>query len=298
MDDFIKRIELVGFIGQGKRPVLPLTERVRALFSNGEQGAWYDPSDLSTMFQNSAGTTPVTAVEQPVGLILDKRLGLVPGAELVGSPLSGFSSGSWIVSGGAVTRNSSSGGQATVVVANAGNLGTKTYLVEFDVSGLSGDTFFVRVGGAGGAATRIQTNGHHVFRVGATSSTNISFNPWNGTAGEATITNITCRELPGNHASQSNAAARPVLKETGTVRRINFDGVDDKLTTTFPGLGSNATIARSVPGVGASILTGQTIGAGAWNDSTNHCGLVIVNRELTGPETASLTTYLNELAGV
>ena len=42
------------------------------LFSAGEQGVWFDPSDLSTMFQDSAGTTPVTAVEQPVGRILDK----------------------------------------------------------------------------------------------------------------------------------------------------------------------------------------------------------------------------------
>jgi hypothetical protein len=43
-----------------------------SLFRNSEQGLWYDPSDFSTMFQDSAGTTPVTAVEQPVGLILDK----------------------------------------------------------------------------------------------------------------------------------------------------------------------------------------------------------------------------------
>ena len=42
------------------------------LFAAGEQGVWFDPSDLSTMFQDSAGTTPVTAVEQPVGRILDK----------------------------------------------------------------------------------------------------------------------------------------------------------------------------------------------------------------------------------
>jgi len=42
------------------------------LFQNNEQGAWYDPSDLSTMFQDAAGTTPVTADGQPVGLILDK----------------------------------------------------------------------------------------------------------------------------------------------------------------------------------------------------------------------------------
>lgn len=43
-----------------------------ALFSSGEQGVWFDPSDLSTLFQDSAGTIPVTAVEQPVGKILDK----------------------------------------------------------------------------------------------------------------------------------------------------------------------------------------------------------------------------------
>ena len=27
------------------------------LFKNGEQGAWYDPSDLSTLFQDAAGTS-------------------------------------------------------------------------------------------------------------------------------------------------------------------------------------------------------------------------------------------------
>ncbi len=42
------------------------------LFSNGERGAWFDPSDMSTLFQDAAGTVPVTAVEQPVGKILDK----------------------------------------------------------------------------------------------------------------------------------------------------------------------------------------------------------------------------------
>jgi len=42
------------------------------LFLAGEQGAWYDPSDLSTMFQDAAGTIPVTADGDPVGLMLDK----------------------------------------------------------------------------------------------------------------------------------------------------------------------------------------------------------------------------------
>lgn len=42
------------------------------LFSAGEQGFWYDPSDLSSMFQDAAGTVPVTAVGDSVGLIRDK----------------------------------------------------------------------------------------------------------------------------------------------------------------------------------------------------------------------------------
>ena len=43
-----------------------------SLFANGEQGAFYDPSDLSTLFQDDAGTTPVTGPGQTVGLMLDK----------------------------------------------------------------------------------------------------------------------------------------------------------------------------------------------------------------------------------
>lgn len=43
-----------------------------ALFANGEQGVFYDPSDLSTLFQDAAGTIPVTGAGQPVGLMKDK----------------------------------------------------------------------------------------------------------------------------------------------------------------------------------------------------------------------------------
>jgi hypothetical protein len=41
------------------------------LFRAGEQGVWFDVSDIFTMFQNSAGATPA-AVNSPVGKILDK----------------------------------------------------------------------------------------------------------------------------------------------------------------------------------------------------------------------------------
>lgn len=46
--------------------------RPEALFASGEQGALYDASDISTLFQDAAGTTPVTDVGQRVGKMLDK----------------------------------------------------------------------------------------------------------------------------------------------------------------------------------------------------------------------------------
>ena len=53
-----------------------------SLFAAGEQGVWYDPSDLTTMFEDAAGTTAVHTpgngvADSPVGLLLDKHSGLV-----------------------------------------------------------------------------------------------------------------------------------------------------------------------------------------------------------------------------
>lgn len=42
------------------------------LFEANTNGVWYDPSDLTTLFQDTAGTTPVTAPAQSVALIKDK----------------------------------------------------------------------------------------------------------------------------------------------------------------------------------------------------------------------------------
>lgn len=45
---------------------------MKALFAGGKQGVFYNPSDLSTLWQDVAGTQPVTADGDPVGLMLDK----------------------------------------------------------------------------------------------------------------------------------------------------------------------------------------------------------------------------------
>ena len=47
-------------------------DAILALFAGGKQGVWYDPSDKSTLFQDAAGTVPVTKDGDPVALMRDK----------------------------------------------------------------------------------------------------------------------------------------------------------------------------------------------------------------------------------
>lgn len=49
-----------------------LTFNPLSLFSGGKKGVWYDPSDKSTLFQDAAGTIPVTKDGDPIGLMKDK----------------------------------------------------------------------------------------------------------------------------------------------------------------------------------------------------------------------------------
>lgn len=79
-----------------------------SLFSSGEPGAWYDPSDMSTMFQDASGATTVTAVEQPVSFLLDKSKSLALGSELVTNGTFNTNITGWTLavgSGGSVAWN-------------------------------------------------------------------------------------------------------------------------------------------------------------------------------------------------
>ena len=60
-------------------------------FTSGQPGLWYDPSDYSSLSQDSAGTAPVTAVAQPVGRMLDKsgRGNVITQATAASRPLTG-----------------------------------------------------------------------------------------------------------------------------------------------------------------------------------------------------------------
>lgn len=289
------------------------------LFRQSEVGVWYDPSDFSTMYQDSAGTTPVTAVEQPVGLLLDKSKGLVLGAELVTN--GDFSNGTtgWTARAGKATISVVSGELEVVAIAadaqvadglsfpsTSGRLYRVTGTMRSAATNIAANSARVAtIGTTVYAHKNVASNGTQTpfdFIVTATASSIslelgvASLGVWGTSGDKAYFDNISVKELPGQHSKQAAAAARPVLKATPT--RIDYDAVDDTLVATFASsLGTDCTVCRAVPSVGASILTAQTIGT-TYTDNTDHCGLIIVNRALTASETSSVTAYLNAKAGV
>ena len=57
--------------------VFPTAFDPASAFAGGAQGWLYDDTNQSTLFQDAAGTTPVTALEQPVGLVLGTSVQLI-----------------------------------------------------------------------------------------------------------------------------------------------------------------------------------------------------------------------------
>jgi hypothetical protein len=189
-----------------------------SLFSNNEQGAWYDPSDFSTLYQTSTGTTPVTAVEQPVGLMLDRSRGLVLGSELYAGGVSTGTAGYANYTAGTATWEifRDAGGVGSLAIVSSAPAFT-TYLVTLTmaargadsravdcrISSGTGGADFSSIGGAAGNYSFIVRTGNSVSNITLTMP-NIGFG--------GLFTNISVKSLPGNHALQATSASRPVLR--------------------------------------------------------------------------------------
>lgn len=147
----------LGFSG-GRPKAFPAS-----LFNGGKQGAWYDPSDLSSMFQNSDRTT-AAAVNSPVGYITDK------------------------------SGNGNHAIQATAAARPILRLETGKYYLEFDgVDDLLSDAFTIaqpwdrvsairRLAGAGQVFGGVSANAGALYNIDAA-----TLGIYSGTAGPNTI---------------------------------------------------------------------------------------------------------------
>lgn len=228
---------------------------ILALFAGGKQGVFYDPSDLTTLFQDAKGTTPVTQDGDPVGLILDKSKGLELGTNKITN--GDFSQGlaNWSLNGGDEATVVNGVFTPTDVVRYSNNITLevgKTYLIETDIDNSSASSInnklrlsahdnnsFSSHNNLGSSYTgRLIISGHKYTDV------IIYLFSQNSTA--TTVSNITVRELKGNHARQTESASRPIYKTDGILHWLYFDGVDDYMVnnTLYLTQPFNASIAQ------------------------------------------------------
>jgi len=179
------------------------------LFALNEPGVWFDPSDLTTLFQGTANLTPVTAPGDAVSLMLDKSKGLVLGPELVVNP--DFSTDTWWLKGAGCTI-SGGVGVATAAVTGSGFYRTafltvgKYYEITFTVVSVSAGGF--RVGFFASAYSAARTvPGTYTVRLLA-DGTSFVVETVGTTTG--TIDNVSVKEVTGNHAVQATFANRPL----------------------------------------------------------------------------------------
>lgn len=290
------------------------------LFANSEVGAWYDPSDLTTLFQDSAGTTPVTADGQPVGKSLDKsgrgnhasqatstkrpvlssRVNLLTKTE-------DFTAATWVKSGVTVTSSTVTFGASNtnLVSQDISYSDTSPSLTLSALLSCPSGTNTVYLGithpavaDYGSEVTITTAPTWFTFTqalVGAVTTIRVRLK--NNNTGTSNTVNVGGFQLVP--ADQASLPYQRVNTDTdydtvGFPKFANYDAVDDVLDTAFASsLGADCTVARAVVGGEPVILTGQTIDT-SYAASTDNAGLVIVNRALNIAETASLTTYLTE----
>jgi hypothetical protein len=193
------------------------------------------------LFQDAAGTLPVYLpgqgqVDPPVGLQLDKRLGLVRGAEVVVN--GSFEDGrtGWTVTGEDATHIATfSGGQfryqsdTTTPVLNVTQSGVLTigrwYYVEVDIATrVSGSMYLVGLTGSGPGTSVVFNPGITRF-VAMANNTAVSL-ARNTANVDITFNGVSIRELPGNHAYQTTTASRPTLSA-----RYNWAVATEDLTS-------------------------------------------------------------------
>jgi hypothetical protein len=241
-----------------------------SLFASGEQGVWYDPNDLSSMWQDAQGTTAVTAVEQAVGLILDRREGRGLGTELVTnntfSTDTDWTKGTdWTIGSGVATKTA---GTAAVLSQAVSLTAGFTYRLVYTITRTAGAITPQFTGGSTVAGTARSAAGTFVEVLTAvTDNTTLEFSADASFAG--TVDNVYVKRVSGNDAWQLTSASRPVLSArvnllTKTEELDSADWTRSNLTATDGATDPNSgSTAETLAATGANGTVTQSVTAAA-----------------------------------
>lgn len=222
------------------------------LFADGEVGAWYDPSDDAVLFQG-ASSGAKSGIGDPVGLVLDK-------SELGGKSISKFLAGQpeavtngafdtdtngWTAARDAVLSVSSS----AMVIAYGGTdypqarqaistVAGKSYMLQVtQISGVQLSAVVGTVAGGNQLGTVAGVGSLTLIFVATSAISYLTLQANSTGPASVAVDNVSVKEFPGNHATQSTSNARPTLQEDAAGNRyLSFDGVDDYLRAPLPAI--------------------------------------------------------------
>jgi len=210
---------------------------IDTLFASGEDGGWYDPSDLTSMYVETNGSGGNPAVGDVVGVILDKsQMGGQTAAEFIAAQPELVTNGSfdsatswttepgWTISGGVATLDGTIGANliqsGTFIAANSWNL------ITFDCSG--NGSLSLRM-----SPTPLNTNNLGV--LSSFSALIYNSGPARGLTIQSggfvgTIDNVSIKEIPGNHLIAPGSGQEPRLQQDANSNYyLDHDNVDDIL---------------------------------------------------------------------
>lgn len=203
------------------------------LFANGDPG-FVLPVDPQFLFQNAAGTIPVTAPGQPVGLRLDisRMGGKSLAAFLAGQPElraagAGTPSGGWSENAGVVTAPGTNGQDNVTFPLVTPTVAGRRYLVTIPNT-MPASGFYADFGsGTGSQVGNFSSNVQQTILTCTAPGSIIRIGRWAGSP-SGSIGPISVKEIPGNHFIQTTDSARPAYQIDGNGKPcVVYDGGDD-----------------------------------------------------------------------
>jgi hypothetical protein len=215
-----------------------------------------------TLYQDSQGVTPVTAVGEPVGLMLDKSEGLAQGPELVtngdfATDSDWTKSANWSIANGvAASDNSVLSG---VVYQPTGTTSGSYYRVTFDITAYTSGGVIGRVGNVRSTELK-NTIGTHTVLLKSDGQPFIGLEAENYFTGS--IDNVSVTEIQGSHATQPTSTKRPIYArhpEGGIRNLLNYTEQFDNGYWTKVGATITANATTAPDGINtADTLTENT----------------------------------------